>query len=852
MTTDAQAPDTPPDAPPGTPPASAAVGRFARRVGRLIATHPFTTGMTALILVLALVTGPIHGPRRPLHIWLGTGPGPLVDGHWWSPITSVLFADDLAELIVALILTVVLVGAAEQLMGTWRTAVSYFATAVIGTVGGIAFQLLASSTGEMWARNVHNLVVLDVFTAIGGTIMAASAFAGALWRRRIRVLTVLIAVMYLLYSGMPSDVYRLLAVLAGLGLGVLLRPGGRIGGWVRSSHHEIRVLLASAVTITAIGPVIGLLTTSRYGLLSPIALLFSSDVPAKGSVLERCQAFAVTRQCVHDLTIERINGLGPILLSVLPLLVLLVAAYGLLRGNRFALWLAVSVNVLLTVLSALYFGILPLAGAPRPHVGSRYWEVTAILALSALLPLAIAIVLIAFRQHFPVRPPARAVRRYVLVVLVSGIALASLYVLVGYLQKDTGFTRPLDLSDLLDNVLERFVPVNFLRREPVQYLPTTPLATFVYRNIGTVFWLIVIIGAIPVMRGRTSWRSKTTDAARVRRLIEHGGGDAISFMATWPGNDYWFDPADGRAIAYRVVGRIAITTGGPFGAAPPHDRSIDRFARFCDDNGWTPVFYSVDAHLQPLFDSMGWSTMVVAEETVILPQEWQTTGKKWQDVRSSISRAQRAGIRAEWTTYQALPLSAAVQLSDISEQWVAEKDLPEMGFTLGGLDELRDPAVMLMLAVDESGRIEGVTSWLPSYRNGLVVGWTLDFMRRRPGSINGVMEFLIAEAATRMRDEGVEFMSLSAAPLAHTAAAGAEGESRGMDRILNFLSASLEPVYGFRSLLKFKRKFQPQLRPLIMAYPDPVALPAIGIALVRAYLPQLSVRQAVALASGRG
>ena len=90
--------------------------------------------------------------------------------------------------------------------------------------------------------------MLDVFTAIGGTIMAASAFAGALWRRRIRVITVLVAVMYLLYSGQPSDLYRLLAVLTGLGLGVLLRPDGEArAGWVRSSHHEVRVLLASAV-----------------------------------------------------------------------------------------------------------------------------------------------------------------------------------------------------------------------------------------------------------------------------------------------------------------------------------------------------------------------------------------------------------------------------------------------------------------------------------------------------------------------------------------------------------------------------------------------------------------------------
>lgn len=206
-------------------------------------------------------------------------------------------------------------------------------------------------------------------------------------------------------------------------------------------------------------------------------------------------------------------------------------------------------------------------------------------------------------------------------------------------------------------------------------------------------------------------------------------------------------------------------------------------------------------------------------------------------------------MSALWTNYSTLSLGLANQISVISEQWVADKDLPEMGFTLGGLDELRDPAVRLMIAVDESGRIEGVTSWLPSYRNGVVIGWTLDFMRRRPDGIHGVMEFLIAQSAMRMRENGVEFMSLSAAPLAHTASAPSE-ETSGTDRLLGYLSTSLEPVYGFRSLLKFKLKFQPELRPMLMAYPDRTALPLIGMALARAYLPTLSVRQATTLLRG--
>ena len=58
---------------------------------------------------------------------------------------------------------------------------------------------------------------------------------------------------------------------------------------------------------------------------------------------------------------------------------------------------------------------------------------------------------------------------------------------------------------------------------------------------------------------------------------------------------------------------------------------------------------------------------------------------------------------------------------------------------------------------------------------------------------------------------------------------------------------ALEPVYGFRSLLAFKAKFQPEYRPLYLAYPDPAALPAIGLAIGRAYLPDLTARQSARL-----
>ena len=53
----------------------------------------------------------------------------------------------------------------------------------------------------------------------------------------------------------------------------------------------------------------------------------------------------------------------------------------------------------------------------------------------------------------------------------------------------------------------------------------------------------------------------------------------------------------------------------------------------------------------------------------------------------------------------------------------------------------------------------------------------------------------------------------------------------------------LEPAYGFGSLHAYKRKFKPRAVPMYLAVPDLVDLPTVGIAITRAYLPDLKPSQ---------
>ena len=68
-------------------------------------------------------------------------------------------------------------------------------------------------------------------------------------------------------------------------------------------------------------------------------------------------------------------------------------------------------------------------------------------------------------------------------------------------------------------------------------------------------------------------------------------------------------------------------------------------------------------------------------------------------------RAKKTGVRAVWGRYADFAPAVRAQLSEVSEEWAAQKSVPEMGFTLGGIDELEDPEVLCCLAVDAEGQV---------------------------------------------------------------------------------------------------------------------------------------------------
>jgi lysylphosphatidylglycerol synthetase-like protein (DUF2156 family) len=202
------------------------------------------------------------------------------------------------------------------------------------------------------------------------------------------------------------------------------------------------------------------------------------------------------------------------------------------------------------------------------------------------------------------------------------------------------------------------------------------------------------------------------------------------------------------------------------------------------------------------------------------------------NVRHSVTHAERAGLHVHVCRLADVGEELRTQLAAISRAWLGGKMSAEMGFSMGTLGEVLDEETLVAVALDEQG-----TAWafitlvpLPARR-----GWMLDLMRRRAAAPGGAMELLMARTAAYLRERGSQTFSLSLAPLASTHPSD-EDTAAVVRRTREFLYEHFDQLYSYRSLQRFKDKFNPRWEERFLAYPAAVPLATVIAAVVRVHL----------------
>lgn len=750
-----------------------------------------------------------------------------LDGQWWRFIVGAAVLPDPRLYLVMVPLLVLAVGNYEHRVG-WRTTAGVLAaTHLAGTVGAAVLVRALSDTGWPWMTFTADQTDLGLSAGVVGVVAALTATLPVGPRRTLRwVGTGFLAVM-LLRSGLLWDAEHLLGWAAGLCLGGVARRRSICSAAMRRSGQRPSGMPTRSVAA------LGVLVLAGSELV--LALY-----PGVGGL------FAVHPQAGA--------GAGRIGTTVLLAAAAVLIADALRRGLPAGWWAGATLTCLMGARSALTDGSDAAAG-----VGALLW----IGLLGAL---------VSCRHHWPSRLPMRTLRRIGSRLLLAMLGFIAASTVTVWLLRDA-----LSASDPRRTLHQILLRAMFAGGD---LEPQTTWAAVILVVSSWVWALVLLVllarllhvalpglprhsrpagvasrhsvGAaeprVPTARTGVDAQPAAGDGGQRmfwwRQMLRYGGGN-LGWQRTWPRVSTWHGsgPAADVSIGYRLEQSVAIVIGDPVGPKAHWKAAAEQFTSLAQQQGWTVAWYAVS---HAFVTSVGPSrTLQIGEDAVIELAGLRFTGKAWQDVRTARNKAGKENITLREVDLATADPELRAQIDGVSGAWSDGKALPEMGFSLGTIELADDGQMRTIVAVDAAGTVHGVTTWMPIHESGRVVGWTLDVMRRRPDGFRPVMEFLIAECLLLFQTEGCVRASLSVAPLARndSGAADAGTLARGLDKIAELL----EPVYGFRSLLAYKRKFGPRFEPVYLAYGSAWELSEIGLAICHAYLPDLTAAQALSI-----
>jgi phosphatidylglycerol lysyltransferase len=415
--------------------------------------------------------------------------------------------------------------------------------------------------------------------------------------------------------------------------------------------------------------------------------------------------------------------------------------------------------------------------------------------------------------------------------LLSGMGIVLLYTLGGFLILSKDFEPVIDHYGIEEVLLRLFTHARL-------YL-TPGTQAFVFGHVLPMLCLsAVLYGIVKVLRpvAATLFSDEQTRQA-VAGLTRLYGQNSISYFALGMDKSYFFSASRKSVISYVLEGRVAVVAGDPIGPEEEMLTTIQQFLAFCAEQDWTTVFWQVCDTSADLYRKAGLHLVKIGEDAIITPQTFTLAGGAMANVRASMKRAEKEGLRVVITHGRVQDSTQLAQMEHISQMWLASKGSAEMGFSMGHFDPYGDSEQIYALAVDGDNKVHAFVTFVPIYGRH---GWGLDLMRRAEQAAPGTMELLLARSIEYFKKEGYDRVSLGLAPLGNSN----HTDESFVETSIDFLTQHFGNPGKNHSLFTFKKKFQPEWESRYLVYSHTLTLPTVGWALYHAHQHDVSLPRA--------
>jgi lysylphosphatidylglycerol synthetase-like protein (DUF2156 family) len=435
--------------------------------------------------------------------------------------------------------------------------------------------------------------------------------------------------------------------------------------------------------------------------------------------------------------------------------------------------------------------------------------------------------LLVFRRRFSAQSDPATLRWAFIMAPVLGVAIV-LYGYLGLRTLESRFQWPQG-STVLSEAVRGGILITQQRLRPLDPIASRFLVSLQVAGWVARLYLLVLLLRPVILRDRLE--APPEDVDRIRRAHARR---PLSAFALRPDKHHLL-VAEGRGlVAYAVRNAVAVACGGPLCAAEDVAAGVRDFVEHCYKHGWRPCLYAVPGDDLPAYASAGLKALRIGAEGVLdlravsvangpLVRPVATASAPVADVAAPPAGSEDAAL-AVWRYDRSEGVDTVVdeQIVEVSDEWLADREIGELHFTFGSLD-VEELGSVPVFVCGQRGRAEAFCTWLP-YADG--AGMALDLLRRRRDAPVACRETLLARSLEALASEGVREVSLGLVPVAASAGGGrAETGPFG-------LAERLGAIYRYDDLFALKDAFSPRWEPRHLVYPSDGDLPRIAVAVV--------------------
>ena len=342
------------------------------------------------------------------------------------------------------------------------------------------------------------------------------------------------------------------------------------------------------------------------------------------------------------------------------------------------------------------------------------------------------------------------------------------------------------------------------------------------------------------LRGqRMPGRTPEDDLIARRMLAKYGAEDSLGYFATRNDRSLVVSTDGKAAVSYSVAAGVSMIGGDPLGDPQSWDNAITQWRELCGRYGWIPAAISTSEKGARALRNQGFSVRALGDEAIIHTNRFDINSHNMKQLAAAVRRVRREGVDITIRRLEEIPADEMTELRRVSEEYRVGE---ERGFSMS-LDRILDEVdgrTLVVVGRQEDGTIQGVLTFAPWGQKGV----SLAHMRRKPDSVNGIVEAMVVALIEHGQDGALDRISLNFAMFRKVFEEGLRVDAGLYERAIRKIMVFASKFWQLESLYESNARYEPEWYSRYFCYLGAAQLTPVILAAgeLEGFMPQLSHR----------